>query len=69
MATSGGAERIKTSKGPLTIKTVAHPLEHVEDLAARSAEAMAEEIIQQAAIPEYPRTDLGSQEQRPENVR
>src|SRR5205823_15086638 len=45
VATSGGAERIRTSKGPLTIKTVAHPLEHVEDLAARSAEAMAEEII------------------------
>jgi hypothetical protein len=35
-----------------------HPFAHVEDLAARSAEAMAEEIIQQAAIPEYPRTDL-----------
>jgi hypothetical protein len=34
-----------------------HPIEPVEDLAARSAEAMAEEIVA-AAVPLYPRGDL-----------
>jgi len=35
-----------------------HPLEHVEDLAARAAEAMAEAIVAAAPVPVYPRGDL-----------
>jgi hypothetical protein len=46
-----------TNRAPRMTQTP-HPLEPVEDLAARSAEAMAEAIIAEAAISVYPRGDL-----------
>jgi hypothetical protein len=40
------------------MKPTPHPLEHGEDLATRSAAAMAEEIVAAAPVPLYPRGDL-----------